>query len=217
MPNRTLLIAGALLLGLVCGAAAGEHSPVSDRAWRRRAHVPPPPYPYALKPSAERAIPRLHINPRARVPRTPYPEALHPEQPLLLPQGFTMTVTRVIGQSDDRSEAAKSASISRPRDIAETLADCWRPATPSDDQSREISLRLSFSRSGSVIGVPNITYAKAGPNQSDAAALRSSILSAVSACTPLRFTSDLGSAIAGLPFAIRFVALRHAPAQSSPQ
>ena len=155
-------------------------------------------------------IPRLHIDPHAKTPRTPYPAALHPLPLTQLPQGFTMTVTRIAGEAAEPADGA----IARPRDVAEHIADCWRPAPTSGDDTREISLRLSFSRDGGVIGAPAVTYAKAGPDPVDREALRSSILAAVNACTPLRFTGGLGSAIAGLPFAIRFVALRRDPAFS---
>ena len=65
---------------------------------------------------------------------------------------------------------------------------------------------MSFSRSGSIIGEPRITYVKAGRDEILRDAVRSSILSAVRACTPLRFTPAFGKAIAGRSFAIRFIA-----------
>ena len=117
-----------------------------------------------------------------------------------------MTVERIAGLLNGRD----ARSIGRPRDIAEQLAECWSPPAPGEGETYEISLRLGFTRSGGVIGAPAVTYIKAGGG--DREALRRSILAAISACAPLRFTPDLGSAIAGRPFAIRFVATRAQPA-----
>ena len=214
MPSRAARFA-AVLIALGSGVAAAGPMLAEEHLGRGRPHLPRAPYPYVLRQNPLDRIPHLHANPHNRPLRMPYPEALHPAPFTPLPQGFTMVVTRAIG--DAVREIALDPPIGRPRDIAERLADCWRPARPPDEESREVSMRLSFSRAGEVIGAPAITYSKAGPDPEDKTALRASLLSAVDACTPLRFTDGLGSAIAGLPFAIRFVALRHAPAPSQAQ
>jgi hypothetical protein len=170
------------------------------------AATPRTPYPHALHP-ARTTLPRLHVHPNARSPHTPYPGALHPQTPILLPQGFTITVERIAGAP----KPSDARSIGRPRDIAEQIADCWTPPAPGQGQTVEISLRLGFARSGHVIGPPSVTYVKAEPQERDE--VRRSILAAVSGCAPLRFTPDHGSAIAGRPFAIRFVATRAQPAE----
>ena len=73
-------------------------------------------------------------------------------------------------------------------------------------------MRLSFSRSGALIGVPRITYIRGPAVLREAIA--SSALTAVKTCTPLAFTPELGAAIAGRMLAIR---LRALPASQSRQ
>lgn len=195
-----------MMLGVV--AASATAFAANERNWRRRAHAPPLPYPQALHPGRNAGALRLHIRPNARSPALPYPGALRPEAPILLPQGFTMTVEREAGKT---ASASERRSILRAPDIAEGLADCWSPDVPPAGETYEASIRLGFRRNGEVIGLPAVTYLKAGTLEGGRAALRASILSAIAACAPLRFTPELGSAIAGRPFAIRFVARRAQP------
>ena len=51
---------------------------------------------------------------------------------------------------------------------------------------------------------PKITYV-AAPDAKAKADLRASLLGALGRCGALRFTPSLGKAIAGRPFAIRFI------------
>ena len=209
MRNKSAALAFLGLIALASGAVA-QHNPINDRHWRRRAHVPPLPYPEYLHQNPLDRIPRLHTNPHATSPPTPYPQALHPLPVMPLSGGFTMTASHDVGAPG----AAPSGTISSARAVADYLAACWTP--PDDgDSSPEVSLRLSFSRSGAVLGGPRVTYIKAGEGDSAGERVRASILAAVGGCAPLPFTADLGSAIAGQPFAIRFVALRHVPASPS--
>ena len=68
-------------------------------------------------------------------------------------------------------------------------------------------MRLSFSRSGTVIGEPRVTYIRAPAQAGLREKIVSSVLAAVKACTPLPFTPALGAAIAGRMFAIRLNSL----------
>ena len=143
-----------------------------------------------------------HWRRHSDVPPLPYPELLHPEDLPQFASGFVMTVTK---RGSGFDEAGRDA-VARPRDIAERLAACWRPPAPQSREPREITLRLQFSASGTVIGAPRITYVKAGPQKEARPDLVASIRAALADCSPLRFTGSLGTAIAGYPFAIRFVA-----------
>jgi hypothetical protein len=92
------------------------------------------------------------------------------------------------------------------RDIGPAIAACWQ-APHTDD---EITLRLSFSRDGVLIGRPHITFMKpkGGSGIDKEAELANSIFKAVYACTPLHFTDALGASIAGRVLTIRFVGPR---------
>ena len=180
-PGGRRLVSALVILTCACEAASAV-TPRFQHHWRRRAQVPP----------------------------LPYPELLHPQDQPLLPSGFTMTVVR-----DQTGEAADpQAEIARPRDIATQLAACWNPPPDDGGTPSEVTIRVQFARSGLPIGVPAVTYVRAAQGARERQAVVDSIRSALKACTPLRFTGGLGAAIAGYPFAIRFVA--RAPANQKP-
>jgi hypothetical protein len=114
-------------------------------------------------------------------------------------------------KSGSARDSKGGADIDHPRDVARRLAACWSPPEEKDGVAPEVTLRLQFSRSGAVIGEPRITYVRAGGGGEGRAAVVRSIRTALDDCTPLRFTGSLGAAIAGYPFAIRFMAARHDP------
>jgi hypothetical protein len=97
--------------------------------------------------------------------------------------------------------------LNRVRDIATNLAACWRP--PHEDD--QVTVRISFTRDGAVIGEPRIAYVRSGGKPADDGALADSMMEAIRDCTPLHFSTRLGSAIAGRVLAIRFIG----PSQAS--
>ena len=68
-----------------------------------------------------------------------------------------------------------------------------------------ITARLSLRRDGSVIGTPQITFAKAPGDARNRDILIRATLDAIARCTPVRITPALGGAIAGRPLALRFI------------
>lgn len=108
--------------------------------------------------------------------------------------GFTMTMIK--GPS-----AQPHGAIDRPRKVAERIAACWEPPA----SGIEVTVLIAFQGDGTLIGVPRVTYVKSGAG-ADRAIVTRSMEQAFARCLPLRFTADLGSAIAGRPFAIRFIA-----------
>ncbi len=101
-----------------------------------------------------------------------------------------------------RAEAAEAqSSVTRVHGIAAGLAACWRP--PHDDD--QVTVRLSFTREGAVIGEPRIVFARSTGGRADDAALAASMLAAIRECAPLNFSAQLGAAIAGQVLDIRFI------------
>jgi hypothetical protein len=96
---------------------------------------------------------------------------------------------------------AQPPLIARVHGIATGIAACWRP--PHDDD--QVTVRLSFTRDGTVIGDPRIVYARSSGGAADDSGLAQSMLSAIRECTPLHFSTQLGSAIAGQVLDIRFI------------
>lgn len=118
--------------------------------------------------------------------------------PLMPGPGFTMIMA-----GDAPPKPDSSTSLQRPRDVARAMRICWRP--PAHSGKQEITVRLAFNRDGSVLGTPKITYVQRDLPADQKTALRQSLLDAIGVCAPFRFTPGLASAIAGRPFAIRFV------------
>jgi hypothetical protein len=96
---------------------------------------------------------------------------------------------------------AQPPPVARVHGIATGLAACWRP--PHDDD--QVTVRLSFTRDGAVIGEPRIVYAHSSGGAADDSGLAQSMLAAIRECTPLHFSARLGSAIAGQVLDIRFI------------
>ncbi len=88
------------------------------------------------------------------------------------------------------------------REIGPALFACWTP--PSQVQSFQVTIRLSFKRTGEVLGQPAITFSAFNGDVADQKHIVSAILRALAACTPLNLTPSLGGAIAGRLFTLRF-------------
>lgn len=122
------------------------------------------------------------------------------------PQGFALTVPVTPGLSPP-GDAGRS--LDRYVEVAAAIGRCWSPLLEAADARwRDVTLRVSFRRDGSVNGVPRIVHvsAPADPEATDRG--RRSLLAALGQCTPLAFSPSLGRAIAGQIFAIRFVQQR---------
>ena len=112
-----------------------------------------------------------------------------------------------------RGQAAEAQPlIARVHGIATGIAACWRPAH-NDDQ---VTVRLSFTSDGAVIGEPRIVFVQSSGGRADDAALANSMMAAIRDCTPLHFSARLGSAIAGVVLAIRFVGPNRATVVAPP-
>lgn len=96
---------------------------------------------------------------------------------------------------------AQPPLVARVHGIATGIAACWRP--PHDDD--QVTVRLSFTRDGAVIGEPRIVFARSSGGAADDSGLANSMLAAIRDCTPLHFSARLGSAIAGQVLDIRFI------------
>jgi len=139
---------------------------------------------------------------RATPAPAPYPGGKLGGERRNYPQGFTMTIERPAGERAPPG-GGESRTIKEPRDIARQIARCWTP--PGARTASEVTIRLSFTRTGAVMSAPRVTYVSPGLG-TDREAVRSSILAAVERCAPFEFTDGLGSAISGRAFTLRFVA-----------
>jgi hypothetical protein len=91
-------------------------------------------------------------------------------------------------------------------DLFAELRSCWTP--PPADTAREgmqMTVRFSFKRSGEIIATPRLTFATSGVPADTRTTYLKAINASLEACTPLKFTGELGGALAGRPIAIRYV------------
>ena len=91
-------------------------------------------------------------------------------------------------------------------DLFAALRSCWTP--PQADSAKEgmqMTVRFSFKRSGDLIGPPRLTFATAGAPVEVRETYFKAINDSIDACVPLKFTGNLGGALAGRPIAIRYV------------
>jgi hypothetical protein len=113
-----------------------------------------------------------------------------------------------------RAEAlsAQRPLVTRVHGIATGIAACWRPAHKHD----QVTVRISFTREGAVIGEPRIVFVKSAGGRPGDATLASSMLTAIRHCTPLNFSAGLGSAIAGQVLDIHFIGPKRATVVAPP-
>jgi hypothetical protein len=88
--------------------------------------------------------------------------------------------------------------------VAPFIAKCWKPPSVDPPAIVEVTVRISFSANGTVYGDPFVTFVTPNKDEKQKGLITASILSAIKQCTPVPFTSELGGAVAGRIFAIRF-------------
>jgi hypothetical protein len=111
-----------------------------------------------------------------------------------------------VGQAPEQDRADADHAVNTILGLFAALRSCWVP--PTADEARpgmQMSVRLSFKRSGEIIGKPRLTYASPEASREERDVYRHAIDAALDRCTPMPFTKGLGGAIAGRPIAIRFV------------
>jgi len=130
------------------------------------------------------------------------------------PIGETLQLTIVSRADGDAPGASPERSavedprrdLNTLRDVFSALRTCWIP--PEKDVARfgtQITLRLSFNSHGKMISEPRTTYVTPDTPSDVRQIYWSAATAALNRCTPMQFTDGLGAALAGRPFAIRFV------------
>ncbi len=121
-------------------------------------------------------------------------------------QNLQLTIESVPPQGEAAKYQKPDHDLDSIGDLFAALRSCWSP--PPADTAREgmqMSVRFSFKRSGDIIGTPRLTFATAGVPADTRATYLKAINASLEACVPLKFTGNLGGAIAGRPIAIRYV------------
>jgi hypothetical protein len=107
---------------------------------------------------------------------------------------------------DHRNETGDRApaQVNTIRDVFEKLVGCWKPPPPSRAHPMDITVLVSFNRSGAIMGHPRITFESPKATDDDRLAYRVAVMEALQRCSPMPFTETMAAAVAGHPFTIQF-------------
>jgi hypothetical protein len=100
--------------------------------------------------------------------------------------------------------APSDGKVDTLKDVFTKLFGCWKPPPLSAADPMDITVILSFNRSGQILGKPRITYESATATDRDRLAYRVAVMEALQRCTPMPFTETMAGAVAGHPFAVQF-------------
>ncbi|MHC4043865.1 hypothetical protein [Bradyrhizobium sp. 23AC] len=113
------------------------------------------------------------------------------------------------------SAAAEDRQVNTIQDIFRHLRTCWKPPPATKARPLDITVVVSFNRSGDILGHPRISYESAEASDNDRLQYRIAVMEALQRCTPMPFTEAMAGAAAGRPFAIQFRS-RKTPDKTSP-
>ena len=106
---------------------------------------------------------------------------------------------------------AQAQPLDTIKDVFARLDSCWQPPPASRANPMDITVIVSFNRTGAILGQPRITYESANASDSDRLAYRIAVMETLQRCAPLPFTEGLGGAVAGRPLAVTFRTRKRPP------
>src|SRR4051794_6955556 len=109
------------------------------------------------------------------------------------------------------SAQAEPAQLNTLNDVFARLYACWRPPPASRANPIDITVIVSFTREGGILGHPRITYESEQATDNDRLMYRIAVMEALQRCTPMPFTESMAGAVAGRPFAFRFQNRKRSP------
>ncbi len=110
----------------------------------------------------------------------------------------------LLGLAAATAQAEPPAQVNTIHEVFARLGTCWRPPPASRAHAIDITVIVSFNRSGEILGHPRITYETEGATDTDRLLYRIAVMEALQRCTPMPFTESMAGAVAGHPFAVRF-------------
>jgi hypothetical protein len=146
---------------------------------------------------------------RPCVPETQYP----------IGEDLRLTIETAADDNPSNAQARHDGDPAEPehkldsiRELFDALRGCWIPPAMVDARpGMQMSVRLSFKRTGEIIGTPRLTYVTPESSRENRDTYRHAIDAALERCTPMPFSKGMGGAVAGRPIAIRFVDNRNKP------
>src|SRR3954451_13239268 len=97
---------------------------------------------------------------------------------------------------------AQTGQIDSIKEVFARLRTCWKPPPASRaNPDVEITVIVSFTRSGDILGRPRISYESDQATDNDRLMYRIAVMETLQRCTPMPFTEAMGGAVAGRRFA----------------
>jgi len=122
----------------------------------------------------------------------------------MAPRGDTLLLAAAVLLLGVSGAPAADAEVNTIQDVFQHLRSCWKPPPPAKARPIDITVVVSFNRSGNILGHPRITYESAEASDNDRLQYRIAVMEALQRCTPMPFTDAMAGAAAGRPFAIQF-------------
>jgi hypothetical protein len=108
-------------------------------------------------------------------------------------------------------QALAGAPVNTIKDVFARLGQCWKPPAAAGVNLMDITVIVSFNRSGAILGHPRITYESEQATDRDRLAYRVAVMETLQRCTPMPFTETMAGAVAGRPFAVQFHSVKPEP------
>jgi hypothetical protein len=100
---------------------------------------------------------------------------------------------------------AEPAPVDNLKELFTRLGSCWKPPSLSRaSPGIDITVLVSFTRSGDILGHPRITFESEQATDNDRLTYRVAVMETLQRCTPIPFTAGMAGAIAGRPVTVRF-------------
>jgi len=119
------------------------------------------------------------------------------------------TVPVLLAQTNVEPAPDPPRPANRLSEIGPLLSRCLQ--MPDDEVARpgmRITIRVAFTRDGTILGEPRFTFSTPGVSPEVRAVYQRAVVDMLNRCTPLPITRELGDAIAGRPFVIPIVETR---------
>src|SRR5262245_41053738 len=86
-------------------------------------------------------------------------------------------------------QAPAGTPVKNIKEVCERLGQCWKPPPAAAGVNpMDITVIVSFNRSGVILGHPRITYESAQATDRDRLAYRVAVMETLQRCTPMPFT-----------------------------
>ena len=102
-------------------------------------------------------------------------------------------------QTQPSGQGPGPAQVNTIKDVFQKLYGCWKPPPLSAATPMDITVILSFTRKGDILGRPKITYELPKATDNDRLAYRVAVMEALQRCSPMPFTDAMGAPLPAIP------------------